>query len=279
MKFLYLFSAMILFSGIIGTSYAYTTPEQIENYEERWKILSADLNIISDTSFSITGNSGLNDRVPITIIISSSMGNIVSIDQINPDSSGEYSTSFKVGKTWSHDGEYEISVFANHSSGENQITDKIIIPLNIENSKIDIDNELFNYEISGAYVSDIQISQENNSIIILINSDSDGNLTAYLPREVIDSKTIDEGNVSTTINLPDTEFVVLADGIPTKVTELQTNPTNRILSIDFENGTSQIEIIGTQVIPEFGTIAMIVLAVAIISIITVSAKSRLRFIP
>tara|TARA_Y100000996_G_scaffold340557_1_gene277707 strand:+ start:553 stop:1365 length:813 start_codon:yes stop_codon:yes gene_type:complete len=270
---------MILFSGIIGTSYAYTTPEQIENYEERWKILSADLNIISDTSFSITGNSGLNDRVPITIIISSSMGNIVSIDQINPDSSGEYSTSFKVGKTWSHDGEYEISVFANHSSGENQITDKIIIPLNIENSKIDIDNELFNYEISGAYVSDIQISQENNSIIILINSDSDGNLTAYLPREVIDSKTIDEGNVSTTINLPDTEFVVLADGIPTKVTELQTNPTNRILSIDFENGTSQIEIIGTQVIPEFGTIAMIVLAVAIISIITVSAKSRLRFIP
>ena len=65
----------------------------------------------------------------------------------------------------------------------------------------------------------------------------------------------------------------------TKFTELQTAKTIRTISIDFENGTSEIEIIGTQVIPEFGTIAMIVLAVAIISIITVSTKSRLRFIP
>ena len=55
----------------------------------------------------------LNDRVTITIVISSPMGNIVSIDQIDPDSSGDYSTNFKVGKTWSHDGAYDISVFAN----------------------------------------------------------------------------------------------------------------------------------------------------------------------
>ena len=88
-----------------------------------------------------------------------------------------------------------------------------------------------------------------------------------------------EGNIDSDKILPDTEFVVLADGIPAKLTELQTNPTNRIISIDFENGTSQIEIIGTQVIPEFGTIAMIVLAVAIVSIIAVSTKSRLRFMP
>ena len=279
MKFLIYFSAIILFSGIIGTSYAYTTPEQIENYEERWKILSADLNIISDTSFSITGNSGLNDRIPVTIIISSPMGNIVSIDQVNPDSSGKYSTNFKIGKTWSQDGQYEISVFANHSSGENQITDKIIIPLNIENYKIDTLIELFDYDITGAYVSDIQISKENNSIIISLNSNSDGKLTVYLPREVIDSKLADDGNLPSDATLPDIEFVVLADGIPAKLTELQTNPTNRIISIDFENGTSQIEIIGTQVIPEFGTIAMIVLAVAIVSIIAVSTKSRLRFMP
>ena len=279
MKFLIYFSAIILFSGIIGTSYAYTTPEQIENYEERWKILSADLNIISDTSFSITGNSGLNDRIPVTIIISSPMGNIVSIDQVNPDSSGEYSANFKIGKTWSHNGDYQISVFANHSSGENQITDKIIIPLNIENYKIDTLIELFDYDITGAYVSDIQISKENNSIIISLNSNSDGKLTVYLPREVIDSKLADDGNLPSDATLPDIEFVVLADGIPAKLTELQTNPTNRIISIDFENGTSQIEIIGTQVIPEFGTIAMIVLAVAIVSIIAVSTKSRLRFMP
>ncbi|MGI0008131.1 MAG: PEFG-CTERM sorting domain-containing protein, partial [Nitrosopumilaceae archaeon] len=40
-----------------------------------------------------------------------------------------------------------------------------------------------------------------------------------------------------------------------------------------------IEIIGTQIVPEFGAIAALVLAVAIISIIAVSAKTRLRLMP
>ena len=279
MKLLLSFFAILFFSGMIGASYAYTTPEFIENYEERWSIFTAIMDVTSDDSFSIIGNSPMNDRFPVTIIISSPMGNIVSIDQVNPDSSGEYSTNFKIGKTWSHNGDYQISVNVNHSSGENQITNEIIIPLDIENSKISVHNELFDYDITGGYVSNTQISEENNSIIISINSDSDGNLTVYLPRDVIDSKMAHEGNLPSDQILPDTEFVVLADGIPAKLTELQTNPTNRILSIDFENGTSQIEIIGTQVIPEFGTIAMIILAVAIVSIIAVSTKSRLRFMP
>ncbi|MFZ0185168.1 MAG: PEFG-CTERM sorting domain-containing protein, partial [Nitrosotalea sp.] len=40
-----------------------------------------------------------------------------------------------------------------------------------------------------------------------------------------------------------------------------------------------IEIIGTQIIPEFGPIAALVLAIAIISIIAVSSKTGLRFMP
>jgi len=36
---------------------------------------------------------------------------------------------------------------------------------------------------------------------------------------------------------------------------------------------------GTEIIPEFGPIAALVLAVAIISIIAVSAKTRLRLMP
>jgi predicted secreted protein with PEFG-CTERM motif len=47
----------------------------------------------------------------------------------------------------------------------------------------------------------------------------------------------------------------------------------------FPAGAETIEIIGTYVIPEFGTIAAMILAVAIISIIAISAKSRLSIIP
>ncbi|MBI1828155.1 MAG: PEFG-CTERM sorting domain-containing protein, partial [Thaumarchaeota archaeon] len=39
------------------------------------------------------------------------------------------------------------------------------------------------------------------------------------------------------------------------------------------------EIIGTWIVPEFGPIAALVLAIAIISIIAVSAKTGLRFMP
>ena len=60
MKFLLTHSLQYyFFSGMIGASYAYTTPEVIENYEERWNMFIANLDVTSDDSFSIIGNSGL----------------------------------------------------------------------------------------------------------------------------------------------------------------------------------------------------------------------------
>jgi len=58
-----------------------------------------------------------------------------------------------------------------------------------------------------------------------------------------------------------------------------TTHTDRTLAIPFKNGTQQIEIVGTFVIPEFGPIAVMVLAIAIISIIAISKKTGLRLLP
>ena len=41
----------------------------------------------------------------------------------------------------------------------------------------------------------------------------------------------------------------------------------------------QVEIVGSYAVPEFGTIAMIILAVAIVSIIAITAKTRTTLIP
>jgi len=41
----------------------------------------------------------------------------------------------------------------------------------------------------------------------------------------------------------------------------------------------EIEIIGSFVVPEFGTIAVLILAIAIISIIAVSSKTKLSILP
>ena len=45
----------------------------------------------------------------------------------------------------------------------------------------------------------------------------------------------------------------------------------------FDN--EKVEIVGSYAVPEFGTIAMIILAVAIVSIIAITAKTRTTLIP
>ncbi|MCZ6581969.1 MAG: PEFG-CTERM sorting domain-containing protein, partial [Thaumarchaeota archaeon] len=74
------------------------------------------------------------------------------------------------------------------------------------------------------------------------------------------------------------DFFVLVDGEEVDYDVTETS-TGSILTISFFAGTEEIEIIGTWIIPEFGTIAAMILAVAIISIIAVSAKTKLRILP
>ena len=107
-----------------------------------------------------------------------------------------------------------------------------------------------------------------NSLIITIETTSDGELTITLPRALIDAQLGDA----------DDEFFVLVDGEEVEFGEVKT-ATDRTLTIAFPDGAETIEIIGTFVVPEFGAIAALVLAVAIISIIAVTAKTRLSIIP
>ncbi|HSF28153.1 MAG TPA: PEFG-CTERM sorting domain-containing protein, partial [Nitrosopumilaceae archaeon] len=73
-------------------------------------------------------------------------------------------------------------------------------------------------------------------------------------------------------------FFVLIDGEEVDFEEEATS-NDRTLTIHFQDGAEEIEIIGTFIVPEFGAIAALVLAVAIISIIALSAKTRLRLMP
>ena len=74
------------------------------------------------------------------------------------------------------------------------------------------------------------------------------------------------------------DFFVLVDGEETNHDSSSTDDAWTLI-IPFYNGSEEIEIIGTFVIPEFGTIAAIILAVAITSIIIISARSKLNLIP
>ena len=130
--------------------------------------------------------------------------------------------------------------------------------------------------MKGGIISSMNLNQKNLSLIINIVTSSDGNLNINLPRDSIDSV----NNIG-----QDIDFIVLMyEGnseipIQTDFKKSEKEDEFRSLNIPVKDGDTKIEIVGTHVVPEFGTIAMIVLAVAIVSIIAVSAKSRLSIMP
>ncbi|MGV7226444.1 MAG: PEFG-CTERM sorting domain-containing protein [Nitrosopumilus sp.] len=129
-------------------------------------------------------------------------------------------------------------------------------------------SDLIGYEITGGKLVSVMPDVDANSLIVSIDATNDGSLTLTIPRSVLDA----------TMNGEDDDFFVLIDGEEVDFDETASS-TDRTLTIAFPAGAEEIEIIGTFVVPEFGTIAAMILAVAIISIIAVSAKSKLAIMP
>ena len=125
------------------------------------------------------------------------------------------------------------------------------------------------YHIKGGKILSITPDVEGKSLVVEIETTDDGEVTLILPRSIIDARMGDDGKSG-----EDDSFFVLVDGAEADFDETTTSD-DRTLTIPFTDGTTQIEIVGTWVIPEFGTVAMIVLAVAIVSIVAISARSRL----
>jgi len=110
------------------------------------------------------------------------------------------------------------------------------------------------------------IDKDIFALIVIIESENDGSITLEMPRDAFDAKKQDQ---------TDDTFIIIIDGIEVPYQETVTNTNSRIITINFEEGDSDIEIIGTTIIPEFGTIAVMILAVGIITTIIVT-KNRFQ---
>jgi predicted secreted protein with PEFG-CTERM motif len=114
---------------------------------------------------------------------------------------------------------------------------------------------------SGASVTSITANADDDSVIIVIDAVDDGTLSVQLHDKII--RAFDDGSYFVLIDNEEVEFVQ--------------SGTN--LTIPYEAGNERIEIVGSYAVPEFGTIAMIILAVAMVSIIAITAKTRMTLIP
>jgi len=199
---------------------------------------------------------------PILIQILDPQGNRDRIDQVEVAADGSYLYSFTAGGLMNTDGEYSVLVSYKTAEGETTFQfDAATVAPGWKTINVDIggtDHEI-EYMISGSgnRLSEITGNVDNLSFLASVVANSDGRLSLRFDEEIFDA---DE----TFAAFGDDEFI----------DELPAGPgaTNEI-HIDFEAGTTEIEIVGDRMIPEFGTIAAIILAVAIVGIIVATSKT------
>ena len=207
--------------------------------------------------------------------------NLIQVSQVKVSQSGEFSdTITAAGSQWTNEGTVLIKAsyggnsselmieFFKDTTGEYQSNYEVNIP---DAGTFDIE-----YTMKGGIIKDIILEKKNLSVVVEIIAETDGVLDLKLPRNSIDSLS-KAGQ--------DIDFIILiyekdsTSAIQTDYKVIQADNDYRSISIPIKEGDDRVEIIGTYVVPEFGTIAMIILAVAIVSIIAISAKSRLSIMP
>ena len=207
-------------------------------------------------------------------------GSMVEIAQIKVSSDGNYShTILAEGNLWKNQGEYVVKV--TYGEGNVAETNFLFTPASAVLETTDIfevdagNSGTFDipYTIRGGTLLDISIDQDIFGLVIKIDASDEGKLVLDLPRKYIDAEKQ---------NGKDEVFIILIEKIDDQIVETQYDEATshseiRTLTINFEEGDSSIQIIGTYVIPEFGTIVMIILTIGIMaSILLTKNKFQMK---
>ena len=279
----YALIAILVAAAVAGVLPAFAVselpcPNCVEEYES---ILSLPIVIWTDKAtynqpdkVTISGHvRNPNPDMHVSIKVTDPTGNIVKIDQLEVDENGDFETILDTGsQLWTKSGVYTVTAQYGGQSRSYKVQFELFAGGECGASKVaaKIGKETYciPYTVTGASALGATIDKESKSLTVNISAKSDGEITLEIPRSVLDSKS----------GARDDKFFVLVNGEEDLYTEEKT-ATTRSVTIQFLSDAEKIEIIGTQVVPEFGAIAALVLAVAIISIIAVSAKTRLRLMP
>ena len=280
-KAIILLLAIVSVGGMGITSSAFAEQEipyrYLDNIDPAQTEPSITFSIESDTFdhdsiIIITGQVKTVKEVDVVFVVTGPLG-IVQIDQVKLSNDGSFSTTINTASAMmKYDGEYKIEAsydkFVNHFEYVNLVGGTEVGSLvgheveHYEAEVLDLANEV-DYSISGGNVDGVTANVNGNSLVVSIHDAEDGGeLTITLPSDVI-----------TPFN--DGTFFVLVNDEESD----DASQDGNTITVPFDADATTIEIIGTHVVPEFGTIAAIILAVAITSIIVLSAKTKLSIMP
>ncbi len=197
--------------------------------------------------------------------------NLIYIAQLQVAQDGSFTDTVSAqGGQWQQEGEYIVrATYSEGNIAEAKFDFYKKLPDPSINFEVDKPGDIGTFDvvyvIRGGTVKDIIVDEKFLELIVLIETETSGTITLDLPRSAIDAKTNDG---------KDDSWIVLIDGMETNYKE-ETQTESRIITINFEEGDSDIEIIGTFVIPEFGTFTYLVLSASIIPIFIISSRKNL----
>ena len=222
----------------------------------------------------LTGHITVVDQneVPVVIMVISPNGNIANIAQVSVDSDGVFSTTFNTaGAMMKYDGTYQIKAVYGfvETTISIELTNAIESAMTsdtMETAETTLEDAIkdgqINYTIDGGVITSFFANGDENSLVLYVKATDDGILDISLHEDII--KPFDDGTYFVTVNGEENQ-------------DFEQNVNQ--LSIPFTADTEKITIFGGWAIPEFGTIAIMILVVAIVSIIALSAKTKLSLVP
>ena len=234
--------------------------------------LSADC---SGSSCDISGTTDRNDQ-DVTVVVSSGNG-IHIVDQLSA-SDGSFSTTINVSNL--DDGTYKIA--ANQgASGKYSLDVSVDVSGGSSDSSASVSNQI-------AAVAEEATSTTPSGGLILSAGGIEGSTTID-----VSGTTDRNGDITLKVTAPNGNVVSVSQISPSGGSFMTTIETGGALwsqdgmyTISAHQGaasnyqtSADVEIIDGHVIPEFGVIAAMILAVAIVSIIVVTAKTRLSLVP
>jgi hypothetical protein len=232
------------------------------------------------TQYSVGNTVKISGDVPDVLIVEDQQllirvntpdGNPCRLDPIEVPSSGAFTYDLVLGGKCGLTGEYDVEVTYN---GEKSKTTFVLAGsgMSVYGLKAAGKTYSIEYGITSGSLNSIFARPDENKLVLNINAQDDGKLTLVLPREVIDA--IENGK--------DINYIVTIEDESGNISTVQADETDntddaRTLEIDYVGGAARIEITGTQVVPEFGAIAAIVMATAIVGIIAATSRFGNKF--
>ena len=245
---------------------------------------AAPISLSSDSDIYYMGDYivifGIVDTVfedmPVTIQIYHE-STLIDVGQVPVATDGSFVATFNAnGQQWKDEGAYAVRAFytptiITETTFEfySQIVDKssAVFPVSIPNSgTFDV-----GYTIRGGDVKDIEMNLDRYSLLIQTAMDSNGNIILKLPRESFDAQS--DSTDATFIILISKENTSSENFVQVEYEEIATGSDYRTIRIPLEEGDKWVEVIGTYVIPEFGSIVIMILVAATASAIIIS-KTR-----